>query len=126
MSQSSSHPRRHLLDGTTRVFLAEALILPSGLVVVIFLTRKLGPEGYGLFTLATAFVLWLEVIISEIFSRATVKFVSETNDWQSVGSVVMRLHLTVSVGTALILFFSADAIGCKYCRRNMDSCGFKI
>ena len=98
------------MDGTTWVFLAEALILPSGLVVVIFLTRRLGPEGYGLFTLATAFVLWLEVIISEIFSRATVKFVSETSDWQSVGSVVMRLHLAVSVGTALILFFSADAI----------------
>jgi O-antigen/teichoic acid export membrane protein len=66
--------------------------------------------GYGLFTLATAFVLWLEVIISEIFSRATVKFVSETSDWQLVGSVVMRLHLAVSIGTALILFFSADAI----------------
>jgi hypothetical protein len=35
---------RHLLDGTVRVFLAEALMLPTGLLTVAVLTRRLGPH----------------------------------------------------------------------------------
>ena len=110
LNRSSLKPRRQLLDGTTRVFLAEALILPTGMVILIFLTRKLGPEGFGLFTLAAAFIFWLETIIGSIFSGATVKFVSEATDWRSVGNTVIRLHLAIGAGTALLLLFSADAI----------------
>lgn len=110
MNQSSSQQRRHLLGGTTRVFLAEALILPAGLLIVMFLTRRLGPDGYGLFALAAAFITSVELIISSFFERATIKFISEATDWQPIGNVVMRLHLTISVGTALLVFISADAI----------------
>lgn len=110
MNSTSLQPRRHLLDGATRVFLAEALIFPSGLIIVMFLTRKLGPEGYGHFTLAAAIVTWIEVIIASIFSRATIKFVSETENWRSVGNIAIRLHLVISVAAALFLFIFADAV----------------
>ena len=110
MNSTSLQPRRHLLDGATRVFLAEALIFPSGLIIVMFLTRKLGPEGYGHFTLAAVIVTWFEVIIASIFSRATIKFVSETEDWRSVGNIAIRLHLVISVAGALLLFIFADAV----------------
>jgi len=63
MNESSLQPQRHLLDGATRVFLAEALIFPSGLIIVIFLTRKLGPESYGHFTLAAAIITWLALLM---------------------------------------------------------------
>jgi len=57
MSPPSLQPGRHVLDGTIRVFLAEALLLPTGLLTTAFLTRRLGPEGYGLFLLAAPLVL---------------------------------------------------------------------
>jgi O-antigen/teichoic acid export membrane protein len=47
----------HMLGGTIRVFLAEALLLPTGLLTTAYVTRKLGPEGYGLFVLAATLVL---------------------------------------------------------------------
>jgi len=49
-----------MLDGTIRVFLAEVLFLPSGLLTAAFLNRRLGPEGYGMFTKATTLVAWLD------------------------------------------------------------------
>jgi len=110
MNPASSHPGRHIVDGTFRIFLAEALILPTGLVTFIFLTRRFGPEGYGLYTLAAVLVAWTEWGISSIFSRATVKFVSEAADWRSVGTVVIRIHLAVSVSAALIFFVLANPV----------------
>ena len=107
MDPSLTHPRRHIVDGTIRVFLAEALILPTGLVTVIFLTRRLGPEGYGLFTLAAVLMNWIGWTIPSLLSRASIKFVSEAPDWRSVGTIVLRLYLTLSCVAALLLFFLA-------------------
>ncbi len=64
-------PARQTLDGTIRVFLAEALILPTGLLSAAFLTRSLGPRDYGLFTLAATIVVWTEWVATSAFSRAT-------------------------------------------------------
>jgi O-antigen/teichoic acid export membrane protein len=110
MHAPSSQPGRHVLDGTIRVFLAEALLLPTGLLTTAFLTRRLGPEGYGLFLLAATLVAWMEWSITSVFSRATIKFVSEAEDWQPVGTTVMRLHLVVSGGAALLLWLLAAPI----------------
>jgi len=51
-----------MLDGTIRVFLAEVLFLPSGLLAAASLNRRLGPEGYGRFTKAATLVAWLDRI----------------------------------------------------------------
>jgi len=110
MHTPSSQPGRHVLDGTIRVFLAEALLLPTGLLTTVFLTRRLGPEGYGLFLLAATLVAWMEWSITAVFSRATIKFVSEAEDWQSVGTTVMRLHLVAGGGAALLLWLLAAPI----------------
>jgi hypothetical protein len=110
MDPSLTHPRRHIVDGTIRVFLAEALILPTGLVTVIFLTRRLGPEGYGLFTLAAVLMNWIGWTIPSLLSRASIKFVSEAPDWRSVGTIVLRLYLTLSCVAALLLFFLAGPV----------------
>jgi len=110
MIPSSAHPGLHTLDGTIRVFLAEALILPTGLITAAFLTRRLGAEGYGLFTLAAALVAWIEWSITSAFARATVKFVGEAEDWREVGAAVVRWHLITSVAAALLLVWLAPAV----------------
>ncbi len=99
-----------MMDGTLRVFLAEVLILPTGLATVVFLTRRLGPDGYGLFTLSAAMVTWVETGISALFSRASIKLISESPDWRPIGTTVLRLHLALSCVAGAILFFLAAPI----------------
>jgi len=53
MNQHSGRTGRHLLTGTIRIFLAEALILPTGFITAIYLARSLGPAGYGIFALVS-------------------------------------------------------------------------
>jgi O-antigen/teichoic acid export membrane protein len=52
-----------MVEGTIRVFLGEMLLVPTGLVTAAFLTRKLAPEGYGLFAVAATLVAWIVVLI---------------------------------------------------------------
>ena len=107
---ASSQPDRHTLDGTIRVFLAEALLLPTGVLTAAFLTRRLGPEGYGLFTLAAILVSWVEWSITSVFARATIKFIGEAQDWRPVGATVTRLHLLASSGSTFLLWLLAPLI----------------
>ncbi len=94
----------NMVGGTVRVFLSEALLFPTGLITAAYLTRNLGPGGYGLFTLASVIVAWIEWSITAVFGRATFKFIGEAEDWKPVGTTVVRLHLAISVISALLLW----------------------
>ena len=56
MNLSSLPRHRRMVDGTLWIFLAEALLVPTGFVITVFLTRRLGPADYGLFTLSAVLV----------------------------------------------------------------------
>jgi O-antigen/teichoic acid export membrane protein len=99
-----------MMKGTIRVFLGEALLLPTGLLTAAFLTRKLAPEGYGLFTVAATMVAWVEWSISATFSRATFKLIGEADDWRPIAAAVARLHLVLGGVTAVTLWLCADLI----------------
>jgi O-antigen/teichoic acid export membrane protein len=99
-----------MVAGTIRVFLSEALLLPTGLLTAAFLTRKFAPDGYGLFTVAATLVAWIEWSISSIFARATFKLIGEADDWRPIGAAVTRLHLVLGATMALGLWLCADAI----------------
>jgi O-antigen/teichoic acid export membrane protein len=92
---------RRLASGTLYVFLAEALIFPTGLATAAFLTRVLGPEDYGLLTLAATLAAWFEWTVVSIFARAAVKFIGEADDWRPVATTVVRLYLIAGVLAAL-------------------------
>jgi O-antigen/teichoic acid export membrane protein len=79
-------------------------------VTAAFLTRRLGPDGYGVFTLSAVIVAWIEWSISSIFADATVKFVSEASNWQAVGKTVKRLHLASSCLAMVLLWILAEPI----------------
>lgn len=100
---SADEAGRHMLDGTIRVLLAEGLLLPAGLAIAAFLTRWLGPGGYGLYTLAAAIVWWVESCVTSIFSRATVKLVGTAQDWKQWGTTVVQVHLLISMFAAGVL-----------------------
>lgn len=110
MSQSSNQPRFQMLSGTLRIFLAEAILLPTGLITAGFLSRQLGPEGYGLFTLAAVILSWIEWGTSSMLLRTTIKFISETRNWQPVMATVLQQHLWLGTGATLLLCLFAMPI----------------
>jgi len=81
MSLRSSQPGRQMFDGTMRVLFAESLFPITAVITAAFLTRRLGTEGYGLLTLAASMIVWVEWSIPALFSRATIKFIREAEDW---------------------------------------------
>ncbi len=88
---------RHLLDGTARSFLAEALFPLTGLVTASYLTRQLLPEGYGWFTLVASLVAWVEWTVTTVFSRTAIKLVGEAADWRPVGATLVRWQLLIGL-----------------------------
>lgn len=102
-----AHPGRHLLDGTLRVLLAEALFPVTGLVTAAFLTRNLGADGYGLLTLAVTLVGLAEWSINSLFSRATIKHVGESPDWRPLGTVAVQLQFRMGIWVMVAMWMLA-------------------
>lgn len=110
MREGISQASRHTLDGTVWVFLCEALALPTGFLVVVLLTRRLGPAGYGLYTLAAVLIAWVEATVGALFHRTTIKLVGEAEDWQPVGVSLTQLHLLTGCVLAGLLIGLATPI----------------
>jgi len=93
-----------MMMGTIGIFLAEALILPTGFITAVFLARSLGPVGYGLFALVSRLVIWIEWSSTAGFASTTIKFVGEAKDWKPIGATVVKLHLMMGISTAILLW----------------------
>ncbi|MCS7047743.1 MAG: polysaccharide biosynthesis C-terminal domain-containing protein [Verrucomicrobiae bacterium] len=103
---------RHLADGVVRGLMAESLFPLTGLVTAAYLTRALLPEGYGWFTLVASFVGWVEWTVATVFSRAALKLVGEAGeDWQRIGSALVRWHLWLGCGAMLLVMGLASPLG---------------
>ncbi|MBC8136092.1 MAG: oligosaccharide flippase family protein [Fibrella sp.] len=92
-----------MAGGTMLVFGAEALALPAGILITALLTRQFGVEDFGRFTLLATLIAWIEWSLSSVWSRATIKLVSEADDWRPVGRAVVRLSLGGGLIAALVL-----------------------
>ena len=102
----AGHTRR-LFGGVARMFAAEALLVPVGVLTAAFLSRRFGPEGYGLLTLAFVPVVWAETNAAAALSRPSIKLVGEAEDWRSVGTTVLRLHLFAGIALMFLLWAAA-------------------
>lgn len=112
---------RHLMSGTAQVFLAESLLLPTGILTAAFLTRRLGPDGYGVLLLVTAIVTWVGWTITSAFTRTTIKFISETDDWQAVATTVLQLHLWLGMLAVAGLWVVAEPLAIALREPSMTS-----
>ena len=74
--------------------------MPTGVLAAAFLTRSLGPELYGLFTVAASIVLWVETAATMLLNRTAVKFVAESDNWAAVAARLNSLQLAVSLAAA--------------------------
>lgn len=105
---------RRMMDGTARIFLAELLFPLTALITTGYLTRQLGPQGYGMLALALATIIWIEGAIISFFNKATIKFIGETNDWKPVGSMVVRLSLKIGVTAMLLVWLLAGPLSALF------------
>ena len=110
MQPSWTQPGRRMVEGAIRGFLAEALFPLTGLITAAFLTRRLGPARYGVFTLAATLVTWIEGNLVTVFARATFKFIAEAEDWQPIGTAVVQLHLAAGGCVMVLLWLCAAPI----------------
>jgi O-antigen/teichoic acid export membrane protein len=107
MGLLTSPTGRHMMDGTARMFLAELLYPVTAIVTTGFLTRKLGPQGYGILALALTTIIWIESAIASFFSRATIKFVGEVSDWRPAGAMIARLSLLAGFAAMALVWVLA-------------------
>lgn len=107
MSGGDDRPPIRLLGGSLGVFLAEGLVLPTGLIVAAFLSRQLGPADYGLFALALSTVGTVEWLIVALLSRTTIKLVSEAENWRPIAVAVLRWHLGIGAVVGAACWISA-------------------
>lgn len=102
--------RGGLAASTARLLLAEGLVVPSGLVTAAYLGRTLGPELYGLFSVATAVSVTIEWILASLLGRTTVKLVSQSPDWQPVASTILLVHFATGLAVAAGCWLGAGAL----------------
>jgi O-antigen/teichoic acid export membrane protein len=107
MSTLTRNSTDGLLPGSMRVFLAEALILPTGLLTAACLTRALGPAGYGIFTLAATIIAWTAWTTATPFARAAIKLISSSEDWRPVATTIVRINLMLGLGAMFSLWLVA-------------------
>jgi O-antigen/teichoic acid export membrane protein len=101
---------RRTFLGTARVFLAESLLIPTGLLTAAYLARRLGPEGYGLFVVSAAIVAWVEWTLAVVLNRPSVKLVAEAPDWRPIGATVASVYLIAGLAGGLVQWLLAPLI----------------
>ena len=110
MKHISSKSGIQVAKGAVSIFLAQALLLPTGFITAIFLAHKLGPADYGVFALVSSLVLMIEWLAFSGLTDTSVKFVAETPDWEAVGITVIRLHIFMGVCAASFLWLFAESL----------------
>ena len=101
----------HLALGSLQGLIGAAVCLPTGLITAAFLARQLGPEDYGLLTVAATIVGLIEISITLGFCRSAEKFVSQAEDWRSVASKFLQAQLLTAVIFSLSLSAAAPVLG---------------
>jgi O-antigen/teichoic acid export membrane protein len=86
------------------------MLVPTGLLITAFLTRRLGPSDYGLFALAASLVGWVEWALAAAFARAGIRFVGSVADWRPVGVTLVRLYLAASLGATILFWLLASPV----------------
>jgi len=109
-ASGSSAEARHAAVGTLQSFAAGLLAIPTGLITAAFLTRRLGPESYGLLAVAVTIVMWIELAAVTGLGRTAVRLVADTDDWRPAATKLIQVQLAIAFGAALLLFASADLL----------------
>jgi O-antigen/teichoic acid export membrane protein len=100
----------HMARGTVLGFLGSAVSLPTGLLTAAFLTRKLGPENYGVLTVTATLIVWAEVVLTAGFNRAAIKFISESKNHEPISTKFLQAQALLGIISAGLVITLAPVI----------------
>ena len=93
--------------------LAEGLFMPTGLLAVVYLVRRLGAIDYATFALAMAIIVPLQSVTTAPFSAAYGRAIEATDDWHFAVAALLRRHLFVTALVAVCVGLLAPAIATR-------------
>ena len=95
-----------------------------GLLTAAYLSRRFGPEGYGLLTLAFVPVVLVESNVASALSRPAIKLVggAPVGEWQGVGVSVLRLYLLTGFALCLALLLAAGPLALLMSEPKLAGC----
>lgn len=96
-----------LAVGSVQGFIGSAVSLPTGIITAAILSRKLGPELYGVLSVVCFVILFIETSVTIGFERAAVKITAETARWETAAAAVLRGQLIISIAAALVVVAAA-------------------
>jgi O-antigen/teichoic acid export membrane protein len=102
-------PRPRISPGLL-VFLAEALAVPTGLLTVIYLSRKLGAEDYGAYVLAAVVVGWAQMVLASLLGRPAQSYLARSEAWRGAAADIVYLHAALGLGATAIIALSAPLL----------------
>ncbi len=107
-----------IVRNTTFAFAVQVTVAAFSAVLTLFLVRRLGPDGYGIFALAVAIGILCALLAELGISPATARFVAEgRGDRNAMAGVVasaLRLKLPLTTAVACALFAASGPIADAY------------
>lgn len=88
-----------LLAGSASLLLARMVMLACGLAIFIYLSRALGPAGYGTYGLAVAISRWSSLVMVAVAGGATIPLVAG----HKLGDRFAITILRITLGTGVLL-----------------------
>jgi len=89
--------------GALQVLAAGALALVLGFGASVVLTRGLGPERYGLYSVAVTVVGWAELSLSSLFYQPGIKFTAEAECWEDMAAALLQAEFVAGMAVAILL-----------------------
>jgi O-antigen/teichoic acid export membrane protein/SAM-dependent methyltransferase len=99
--------RRRLFSGSVQMLLAEGLSMPAGIVAAAYLTRQLGPLGYGLFALSASIIATIEWFVISMLARASIKAAADSDDWRATAVALIQRHVALGLALGLACWAAA-------------------
>jgi O-antigen/teichoic acid export membrane protein len=94
---------RRALCGSAWQLAVQMSIVPVGISILLYLTRRLGPAIYGEYATVMAVVVWIEFALGSLLNRATIKLVADAAEPPEMAAAMVRLATVLGIlGTALL------------------------
>ena len=108
--RDSRRERPYSMRDAILCVVADGLFPITGFVVAVYLTRTLGPAGYGLYSLLFTIILSASILVSAICRQATIRTIALEEDWRPAASEALRAHLIIGGIFSAGLFLAAPLV----------------
>lgn len=97
--------------GTLFNFIAGTVAVAAGYVISVVIARFLGPEDFGIYSIATSLVFILSVVLTTGVQQTTSKFISETpKKKEEIKYQMFRIQAGIAVIFFLLYFFASPLV----------------